>query len=172
MLGLAAFGIVLVGLMLTVRVQMRPLRRYRDLLDLLALVPEWRFYAQASIRQASVLATDIHLVVRDGLATGEIGDWRPIMWPAGRRVHHGIWNPDTRIFGDVLAIAGQAARTWQDSPNEDVQQSIPYLLLLRRCLQAPTDRPDTVTRQFAIVRTMGRGERELFVDFVSAWHRW
>jgi len=42
----------------------------------LALVPEWRFYAQASLSGAADFARDTHVVVRDRLADGSIGGLR------------------------------------------------------------------------------------------------
>lgn len=167
MIGIAALVLVAAALAVTAWAQARPLGRYRSALDTLALVPEWRFYAQASMISAEDLARDTHLVVRDRDADGRVGDWVPLLWPVDRRLVHAIWNPRLRVDALQLSLAEDLA---QGRGGAEVQQSIPYLATLRRALAAP--REDAAARQFAVVHAFGRETRRVSLDFVSDWHRW
>lgn len=170
MIGISVLVLVVLGLAVTARVQVRPLRRHRALLDSLAVFPEWRFYAQASIAAAGDLARDTHIVARDRTAAGRIGGWTPVLWPVERGLRHALWNPAGQVDTLLLSIAEDLALGHRGTPGPDVQQSIGYLAVLRRVLEAPRD-PDAADRQFAIVHAIGRGERRLSIDFLSAWHR-
>lgn len=172
MLGMTVLALTGVGLLVTAGAQIRPVPRLRFLLDTLAIVPEWRFFAQASTMAAADLACDTHLVVRDRDAAGRVGGWRAALWYGERRLHHALWNPQRRVTIVILTLGETLAEAWSRAPDREVQQSIRYLVLLRRALEVPRDRGDAVDRQFAIVRTIGRAEREIAIDFVSAWHRW
>lgn len=172
MIGAFALALAAVGLVLTAYAQWRPLARHRFGLDLLAFVPEWRFYAQASLEGATDLARDTHIVVRDRAADGSVGGWTPVLWPVERRLGHALWNGATRIDQSILSLAEDLAL---GSYGEQVQQSVAYLVVLRRALSAPhpsAPHPSAIARQFAIVHAIGRGDRTLSLDFVSAWHRW
>lgn len=169
MIGPVVLALAAIGLLATAVAQVRPLRRYRFALDALALVPEWRFYAQASLAGAADLARDTHIVVRDRLADGHVGGWTPVLWPAERRLGHALWNPRLRVDALTLSIAEDLAHKLAGA---EVQQSVGYLVVLRRALAAPpaTAGGAAVARQFAIVHVSGRGERALSLDFVSGWH--
>ena len=182
--GMVALAVVVVALAMTALAQVRPLRRGRALYDLLAILPEWRFYAQASLRTATDLARDTHLVVRDRDAAGGVGGWRPVLWHAERRLRHSLWNPALRVdvailsAGEDLAEANETDTSMGGRRTEktgragtNVQQSIRYLVLLRRILESPPAPDLPVDRQFAIVHTIGRGARTMSIDFLSAWHR-
>lgn len=168
MIGAVALLLVAAGLVLTARAQVRPLRYHRLALDTLALVPEWRFYAQASMTTAADFARDTHLVVRDRDADGTIGGWTPALWPVERRLGHAVWNPRMRVDQLILSLAEDLAH---DASGAGVQQSVGYLAVLRRALAAPRG-DDVAARQFGIVHAIGRGERALSLDFVSDWHCW
>lgn len=166
MIGLLALALVLAGLALTVLAQVRPGRRHA--LDMLALVPEWRFYAQASLTTSTDFARDTQLVVRDRDAAGVVGGWTPVLWPGERRLVHVVWHPWMRVEQLILSFAEDLARA---AGAEHVQQSVGYLVVLRRALAAP--RADAAAaRQFAVVHAIGRGTRTLSIDFLSGWHRW
>lgn len=167
MIGIVALVLVALALAVTARAQIRPLGRHRAALDMLALVPEWRFYAQASIASGDHFARDTHIVARDRDVSGRVGDWAPVLWPVDRRLGHAIWNPRLRVDTMILSLAEDLA---QAGPGAEVQQSIPYLATLRRALAAP--RGDAAERQFAVVHAVGRGTRRVSLDFVSDWHRW
>lgn len=182
--GMVALVVVVVGLAMTALAQVRPLHRGRALCDLLAIIPEWRFYAQASLRTATDLGRDTHLVVRDRDAASGVGGWRPVLWHAERRLRHSLWNPALRVdvailsAGEDLAEANEIAAVIGDRrtgvacrAGTNVQQSIRYLVLLRHVLEVPPTPVASVDRQFAIVHTIGRGARTMSIDFLSAWHR-
>lgn len=168
MIGAVALLLAAAGLVLTARAQVRPLRYHRRALDTLALVPEWRFYAQASMTTTAEFARDPHLVVRDRDADGTIGGWTPVLWPVERRLGHAVWNPRMRVDALILSIAEDLAH---GIAGEQVQQSVGYLVVLRRALAAPRG-DDVAARQFGIVHAIGRGTRVLSLDFVSDWHCW
>lgn len=168
MIGAVALLLAAAGLVLTARAQVRPLGRHRLTLDTLALAPEWRFYAQASLTTAADFARDTHLVVRDRDADGTVGGWTPALWPVERRLGHAVWNPRMRVDQPLLSIAEELAH---GIAGDQVQQSVGYLVMLRRALAAPRG-DDVAARQFGIVHAIGRGERALSLDFVSDWHCW
>lgn len=175
MIGYAVMGVVVAGLAATVWVQVRPAPRLRFLLDSLAILPEWRFFAQASTRGAIDLARDTHLVVRDRNAGGRIGGWQPVLSHAERRWHQAIWNPRARVTLVILTLGEDLARLHAQGRIVEVQQSLRYLTVLRHALEAP--RGAAEARQFALVHTIGRHAavgrtRPIAVDFVSDWHRW
>lgn len=171
MIGCSALVIVVAGLVMTALVQVWPLRRLRFLLDSFAILPEWRFFAQASTLGADDLARDTHLIVRDRDAAGRIGGWQPVLSDATRRWHHAIWNPQARVTIVILTLGEDLARVCRQGMMAEIQQSLRYLMVLRCALEAPHDR-EVRNRQFAIVHTTGRQARTIGVDFVSAWHRW
>ena len=171
MVGVMALLAVIAGLAATAWAQVRPLRRGRALFDALAIVPEWRFYAQASIRGAADLARDIHLVVRDRDAGGATGGWRDVLWHGERRWRDSVWNPELRTDDAILSIAEDLAQAWTPAGAPHVQQSIPYLVLLRRAIEADPATAAGIDRQFAIIHALGRGQRVVRTAFVSAWHR-
>lgn len=167
MIGGAVLVLVAAALAVTAGAQGRPLARHRVAFDTLALVPEWRFYSQASMTSAEDLARDTHLVARDRDGRGRVGDWTPVLWPADRRLVHALWNPRLRVDALILSFAEDLAYY---ATGAEVQQSIPYLVALRCALAAP--RGDAIARQFAVVHAIGRGTRRVSLDFVSDWHRW
>lgn len=172
MIGLAVLIVVCGGLATTVWVQFQPFHRGRTLLNLAAIVPEWRFFAQASITAASDLERDVHLVVRDRFENGRVGGWQPVLHHAERRLSHAIWNPRMRDDELILSMAEDLSIASLKYPDPLVRSSRHYLVLLRRSLEAPREQTNTVARQFAVVYTTGRQQRALSIGFISDWHRW
>jgi hypothetical protein len=168
--GLVAMTLVGAGLALTAWAQLSPLRRGRDLLDRIAIVPEWRFYAQASVDSAADFARDVHLVARDRDASGRIGGWRAVLGHADRQLVHAVWHPAMRTDDLVLSLGEDLALGYARQPAPAVQQSLRYLVLLRRVLAEPADCAEAAERQFAVVYSRSRGERDLSIAFLSAWH--
>lgn len=171
-MGIAAMALVMSGLVATAIVQVRPLRRGRTLLDMLAILPEWRFYAQASIVGANDLARDTHLVARDRDAAGRIGGWRTVLGHADRRLADALWNPVLRTDDPILSFGEDLAFACARGMPAETLQSRPYLVLLRRVLDGPAPDEGAIARQFAIVHTGGRRGRTLRIAFASAWHPW
>ncbi len=169
MISALALAFAGIGLVLTAWVQVRPLRRHRMLVDTLAILPEWRFYAQASMGTAEHFARDTHILMRIRDAEGRIGGWTPVLWSRDRRLIDALWNPRGRVDAVILSLAEDLAVAHGGTPGAEVQQSVPYLVVLRCVMAAPS--PDRGDRQFAIAHAIGRGDRAWSVDFVSAWHR-
>ncbi len=169
MIGAVALAVAGLGLVLTAWVQVRPLQRHRMLVDTLAILPEWRFYAQASLGIAEHFGRDTHILLRIRYADGHIGGWTPVLWPRDRRWIDALWNPRGRVDAVILSLAEDLAVAHGGDPGADVQQSIPYLVVLRRVMAAPS--PYHGDRQYAVAHAIGRGDRRWSVDFVSAWHR-
>lgn len=169
--GPIAVGAVSLLLVWTLAVQIwTPRGRFR-LLEPVALTPQWKFFGQSVLQTPGALS-DIHLLVRDRMEDGALGQWQPVMSPGERRLGEAFWNPGSRsrrtlsAFAEYLAFQPGAAR------DEHVQVSLPYLALLRHCL-AHAPRPERAeSRQFALVLTSGRSARSMSVAFVSAFHRW
>ncbi len=170
MLGVMALGLVSVGLVATLIAQFRPRWRFAALADTLALVPGWRFYALAADSDAAALGEDYHLIVRDADAAGRVGAWRAILWQGDARWTAALWNPGRRADETMLSIAQDIAEPRGLGAATRIQTSTRYLSLLRRALAAPPE--GAAARQFAVVRTRGRGVRTIEVTFVSAFHRW
>lgn len=173
--GMIATALVVVALLMTAVIQVRPLRRGRHLLDLAALAPEWKFFAQASLKEAADVGRDPHIVIRDRQQGEHEGGWRPVMWPSDRRLLHALWNPQRRVKDPILSFAEDLAGTHGPGPSPGLQQSIGYLVVLRTAMLAPNEQTGVVDRQFAVVHTLGRTtdrvSRSISIDFISAWHR-
>lgn len=167
--GSVALGLVLFGLTVTVWAQFRPMARGRYLLDLVALIPEWRFYAQRSISSVVDVARDPHLVIRDRDEVGRTSGWRSLLWPPDRCLLHALWNPRSRTDEAILSIAEDLGVATSKIPAPMVQQSIGYLVLLRAAMEAPCP-VRTGARQFAVVEAIGRNPRDIRIMFLSAWH--
>lgn len=168
-IGSVALSLVVIGLAATVWAQFRPVTRGRYLLDLFALMPEWRFYAQRSISTAVDIARDPHLVIRDRDEGGRTSGWRSLLWPPERRLVHALWNPRRRIDEAILSIAEDLGVATAKGSAPMVQQSIGYLVLLRTAMEAPFP-VGTGDRQFAVVEAIGRDRRDIRIMFLSAWH--
>lgn len=171
-IGPVVLAMAIAGLAATAIAQIRPMRRLRMLLDSFALVPEWRFFAQASLTRAADYAEDTHLVVRDCDTAGLPGGWQPVLCYPDRRIAHALWNPQARVDTVILTLAEMLAHDCAGGAGPGVQTSMRYLILLRRALEAPRAGPATARRQFAIIQTTGRGARTLAITFLSAWHQW
>lgn len=173
--GMTAAGFVVVALLVTSVAQVRPLRRGRHLLDLAALVPEWRFFSQSSLKEAADVGRDIHIVIRDRKEGEHEGGWRTVLWPSERRLLHVLWNPRRRFEDPMLSFAEELADAHERGPTPGLMQSIGYLVVLRIAMLASNKTTDVVDRQFAVVHTLGRttcrSNRTVTIDFISAWHR-
>ncbi len=173
--GMTATGYVVFALLVTAVAQVRPLRRGRRLLDLAALVPEWRFFSQASLKEAADVGRDIHIVIRDRQDGEHEGEWRTVMWPSERRLLHALWNPRRRFEDPMLCFAEELADAHEREPPAGLMQSIGYLVVLRIAMLASNETTGVVDRQFAVVHTLGRtsgwSNRTVSIDFISAWHR-
>jgi hypothetical protein len=139
------------------------------MLDHLAIVPQWKFFAQRSIDGNSEAFDDFHLLVRTAQRNEEPGEWRELLHYGERRWRHSVWNP--RNYSRSLVVQhGQHLADVESREQNGIQPSgLSYLTVLRFCLdRAPLGQGAAL--QFAVAGTRGRGTRELEVRFVSAWH--
>jgi hypothetical protein len=134
-------------------------------LDNLAIVPQWKFFGQARIATDQAVFDDVHLLVRSHAD----GRWQQIGCCPVRAWHHAFWNPhlpsDSAVLVATTSLAEAAIAGNQLRPS-----SLAYLTVLRFCLDRVEARPDDAV-QFAIVTTRGRTDRQMFLRFLSAWHR-
>lgn len=168
--GLAILGVSL-ALLATIAVQIRtPGGRWLTL-ELLAITPQWKFFAISPLAEVVHPLADLHLVVRNRGEDGTLGPWQPVLSPEERRFAEAFWNPGRRLRTLLLGHADDLANDARLAGHERVQETRAYLVLLRHCLDA-LPRGSAVCRQFAVIRTCGRGKRPLSVAFVSGFHRW
>jgi hypothetical protein len=156
----------------TAAIQLRPLGPRGQLLNALALLPQWRFFSESRLRLRDDAHDDLHLVARDWLGGEAPGPWRPVLSPPERRWTQAIWNPSLRPDVMLASFADDLAAHPGEAQSERVTTSLAYLVLLRHCLDATPCEADAQARQFAIVRTRGRHGRQLSIAFVSLWHAW
>jgi len=168
-IAIAAVGALLAATVLRQAGRLGPRGR---LLSAIAVLPQWKFFGESRLRVRDDAYDDLHLVARDWVGGEVIEPWRPVLSPADRRWTHAVFNPPRRADGMLLSFADDLAARPDAAANERVTTSLAYLVLLRHCLDASTRSSDAKARQFAIIRTSGRGERVLSVAFLSRWHEW
>ena len=172
MLGVAVTAAVAALLVATVFRQPGRAGPRGRLLGALAVVPQWKFFGDSRLGVRDDALDDLHLVARDWMGGDLVGPWQPVLSPAERRWTQAVWNPSRRPDSMLLSYADDLAGSPDAAWREGVASSLPYLVLLRQSLDAAPRSPQAKARQFAIVRTRGRGERTLSVAFVSGWHAW
>ncbi len=161
-----AIGLVTLWLVATIASQYAPFRATFGHLDVLRLLPHWSFFAPHPTMR------DTHLVVRDLLADGTVGGWRPVSAFPVRTSLDAIWNPAKRPQ-KVLSDACQSIRSTlrRSRSIRVVQCSLPYLIVLHYGIAQSPRSPNAVARQFTIVDTSGRDGRRIWITFISEWHR-
>jgi len=140
-----------------------------QLLDHLAILPQWKFFGQSQIGSDPHCFDDLCLLARISPGEGKAGSWQEVLWWEDRPITHTFWNPLLRSRGAV----GEAMANLTITESNDEQQVLPtaltYLTVLRQCLDClPTD--DGMAIQFAIAATRGRENRLVSLRFLSAWH--
>jgi hypothetical protein len=171
-LGIIAIATVAVLLAATALRQVGQVGPRGRLLDAMAVLPQWKFFGQSHFGVRQDVLDDLHLVARDWTGAAGVGPWRPVFSPPERRWTQAIFGPPRRADGMLLSFADDLAARRDAMTNGRVTTSLAYLVLLRHCLDALPRSADAQARQFAIVRTRGRGQRELSIPFVSHWHEW
>lgn len=147
--------------------QFVPAGRWGQLWDMVALVPQWRFYAQNGIAEDEAWFDDPHLLVRTA-ASDRQGDWEPVFWLEERSLLEAVWNPRRRArehLVEFMELLSEQCGVRADVP----VHSLPYLAILRLCLEL-VPLPAGTRLQFAVVRARGRGERQPALGFLSQWH--
>ncbi len=146
-----------------------PLAGRGILADQFGILPQWRFFAQARVARADCF-DDHHLLARTSDPDGDPGPWMPVFAHEERRWSEALWNPQLRPRGMMGEALGDLAAAGEIAGDERFLRSRIYLMLLRHCLTA-VPLPQDGCLQFAVVATRGRGDRDVFVRFLSAWHQ-
>lgn len=135
--------------------------------DVFHLVPRWTFFAPTP---GSV---DYHLIYRTRNGAAEPTGWRvvrlvdrpsPVPW---------LWHPDKRhrkVMND--AVQGlQQLRHGGFPTADELQFSIPYLMMLTAAMTDAPSGLDDAELQFGVVETSGHSERTIRPSFLSNYHR-
>ncbi len=156
--GLATAVLIAVAVMLAVGAvrQFGQLGSRGVLLDALAILPQWKFFAQDAVAQDAAAFDDLHLLVRRAE-----GAWQPLLWPDERRWHEALWNPGQYARAGLLEAMQALAR------QADARDTTHAALILARHALAEGDTPF----QLAIAATRGRGERTPELVWLSPWYR-
>src|SRR5271169_5058562 len=130
--GAVAIGVVVLWLLATIAYQYAPLRTELSRLDVLKILPNWSFFAPQPITR------DTHIVVRDILVDGTLGDWQPTSIFPARALLHVIWHPAKRPE-KILRDASRSLKLTRARATSVgvVQCSLPYLLILHYCTMQP-----------------------------------
>ena len=146
--------------------------RRGELLDRLALVPQWKFFGQAHIAADETWADDLYLLARVSPDPATPGSWRNVLWWDDRPLGHALWNPALRSRSAVSEALLRLIQLEADPASPAPPTALAYLTALRHCLTALPP-GEGAALQFALVTTRGRGGadgRPLALRFLSAWH--
>lgn len=100
-------------------------------LDIFGLIPIWTFFAP------NPGMTDYHLLYRDRLPDGTLGQWKEVRLQTRTGTLSAVWGPDRRrnkTLSDLVSATIQLART---NGQKGIPVSIPYLLLLNYITSLP-----------------------------------
>jgi hypothetical protein len=130
--------------------------------DLLALIPEWRFFAPIPGQH------DFYLLFRDRLEDGTISDWQELASLGRRRWWHGVWNPKKRSNKALFDVV-QAFTEYVSAGDRALKISIPYLTLLNHVSSVPRPVSAKFT-QFLLMYSHGKSSEEPSVFYLSDFH--
>lgn len=165
----AVLGLVSVLLVWTLSRQFAVLGRRGQALDALGIVPQWKFFAQQRIDGDPVVFVDLHLLVRTATGAAAPGPWQVLLHWHDRPLRHALWNPRQAGRSMIGEYATQLAKSTTGSTGALPPTALAYLTVLRFCLdRTALDHPAVL--QFAVAVTLGRGNRDPQLRFVSGWH--
>ena len=140
--------------------------RFRDRirnLDLLTIVPEWRFFGENPGR------VDFHLLYRDRLVSDEITDWIELPLIVRRPWNAFVFYPGRRPAKALMDVVIHASRVAKEH-GESISGSLPYLALLHHVSAQPAGEGST-HRQFLILQTTAdRDDAEPELVIASEMH--
>lgn len=166
MIGACCLAFVALWLVASAMYQLEVFRRPLSRLDSLELLPSWSFFAPHPASR------DSHIVVQDLLADGTLSGWTAVTGLPARRPVDAIWYPSKRGRKVLRDAAKSVQRTRRAAPSEGVVQcSLAYLVILHHCMHSTPPHASARARQFAVVETSGRDEREMWVTFISIFHQ-
>lgn len=167
--GWIVLSAVIFMLLLSVWRQLSLLGPYGQIADSFGILPQWKFFALSTIETREDSFDDFHLLARLANDTGEAGLWQSLLWNDERKYFHILWNPYLRAQCEIQLQMLKIVRCGDAAQAEAYQTSLPYLTLLRYCLDSLSLR-EGQTVQFAIVSTRGNISRPVSVKFLSALH--
>jgi hypothetical protein len=127
------------------------------LLDALALLPQWKFFAQREVGDDAAAFDDFHLLVRGGPDL----EWEPLLWSGERRWYEVLWNPQ-QFARTMFCMAMEEV-----AAKPDAQPTAKASLILARFALAQHPAP----LQLAIATTRGRGRRAPQLVWLSPWYK-
>ena len=155
-------GILGVWLLLSVLVYVPALQPGIRRWDLLALVPEWRFFAPTPAQH------DYYLLYRDQLEDGSLTDWTEVRAATPRCSWNLVWNTSKRgnkaLFDAIKELAAHVVAS-----DPAIQFSVPYLTLLNHVSAIPRLGCSQSTR-FLLMHNDSRLEKPPDVVFLSGVH--
>lgn len=116
-----------------------------EALDVLTIVPEWRFFGREPGR------ADFHLLYRDRLSRGGVTDWIEIPLTAPRPWHAFVFNPKRRAAKALLDMVVHLSREIAIS-SDSLAGTLPYIALLQVVSAMPRTELST-HRQFLLLQT-------------------
>lgn len=167
--GWIVLSAVIFMLLLSVWRQFSLLGPRGQITDSLGILPQWKFFALSTIETREDSFDDFHLLARLVNDTGETGPWQTLLWNDERKLFHILWNPYLRSQCEIQMQMMNIARCGDAAQAEAYQTSLPYLIVLRFCLDRLSLREGQAI-QFAIVTTRGNVARIVSAKFLSAWH--
>jgi hypothetical protein len=158
-----ALAIWTIWLLLSILVYVPALTPHVRQWDLLALVPEWKFFAPHPPQH------NYHLLYRDISEDQQVTGWKEVALAENRRWWNFIWNPGRRArkaFFDVVSeTARQATRN-----TEGIEASVPYLTLLVLISKQPRTVPATFTQFLILLSKVSITNKRNEVLLLSAVH--
>jgi hypothetical protein len=165
----AVLGLVSLLLVWTLTRQFTVLGRRGQMLDALGIVPQWKFFAQRRIDGNPAAFVDLHVLVRTATGVGAPGPWQVLLHWHDRPLRHALWNPRRAGRSLIGECATQLAEATAGPASAMPPTALSYLTVLRFCLDR-TALDHAAVLQFVVVATLGRGNRDPQLRFVSAWH--
>jgi hypothetical protein len=131
--------------------------------DVLLIVPEWRFFGPIPGR------SDMHLLFRDRLDDGAIDEWREIDIVSMRPLWSALWNPRRREAKALFDACVEMAKARVKTPDA-VLGSMPYLTLINFVSAQPRWTRSVETQFLIMMRDADATPPELTPVFLSEFH--
>jgi hypothetical protein len=123
--------------------------RFRELiraLDVLTVVPEWRFFGRHPGR------VDFHLLYRDSLRGYGLTDWIELPLIVPRPWHAFVFNPARRSAKALMDVVIHLSQELKRGGADAIVGSLPYLTILQHVSAQPATELST-HRQFLLMQT-------------------
>lgn len=139
------------------------------LLDQLAVVPQWKFFAHHQIDDDIATFDDPHILARIGKADGSMTGWSEIWSARDRTLLSTLWNPSLRRDTIIIEAALLLGKSDRDKRSPILPTGLAYLTILRLCINKMRPQPGEIV-QFAVATTRSTEIRAVSLRFLSSWH--